>query len=371
MVSHTCPQRSEITEGIFRQPVDSNAHNERQNGACQVKNTITGNAPSPIGGFFEIELPRQPIAIHRAALKLSTGRSCLLAALQFMQPARCYAPHYTCDAALQPLKMLGIDCVLYCTDRNLVPQKIPKLNEDECILLTNYFGLQRQLTQQWSEKLGPQLIVDNTHDFFHEDSLPTSWSFTSARKYFGVPDGAFLNVPEGIINEDVVPNTVPAFTNVSLQHSLNRKLGKQEAAFADFQRYEESLPCSILKMSDYSRAMLGTISFPQVAQQRRDNFQQLANALRTRNAFSVSESPDATPFAYPYQSRKGLTHADLHQLQIYAPQFWKNVLDRQATDCPVALEYSRSLIPLPVDHRYGRQEMQRIIDTISTIEDQK
>lgn len=336
-----------------------------------MKNTITNKAPAPIGGFFELELPHAIIAIHSAALKLSTGRSCLMAALQFMQPSRCYAPHYTCDAALQPLKILGIDCVLYCTDRNLVPQKIPKLNDDECVLLTNYFGLQRRLMQQWSEKLGPQLIVDNTHDFFHEDSVPASWSFTSARKYFGVPDGAFLNIPEGIDQEEVVPKTVPPFTNISLQHSLDRRLGKQEAAFADFQLYEESLPCEILKMSDYSRAMLGTISFPLAAQQRKDNFQQLANGLRNRNAFHVVESPDATPFAYPYQSRNGLTHSDLHKQQIYAPELWRNVLNRESTACQVALEYSRSLIPLPVDHRYGRQEMQRIIDTICAIEEQK
>ena len=334
-------------------------------------NNIIDNTLSPIGGFFELELPRKPIAIHRRALKLSTGRSCLLAALEFMQPVRCYVPHYTCDAVLQPLQMLDIECVLYRTDRNLQPLAIPRPAANECVLVTNYFGLKRELIEQWSDRLGTQLIVDNTHDFFHEDSATSSWSFTSARKYFGVPDGAFLDVPLGIDSSDVVPDSATKFTNISLLHGLHRLHGKQDEAFAEFQRYENSLPCCIRQMSDYSRAMLSTIPFLQVAQQRKSNFQQLAAALHNRNAFSICATDQEAPFAYPYLSRKGLKHADLHQLQIFAPQLWQNVLNRPQTDCPIALEYSCSLIPLPVDHRYGCNEMQRIIDAIRTIEDDR
>ena len=56
----------------------------------------------------------------------------------------------------------------------------------------------------------------------------------------------------------------------------------------------------------------------------------------------------------------------LQQMKIYIPTLWPNVLD----DCePDTLEYkfAADILPIPVDQRYGIEDMEYMIKTIESL----
>src|SRR5690606_31516894 len=160
-------------------------------------------------------------------------------------PTLVHVPFHTCDATLEPFKRMGVETKFYGLKEDLEPASLPDLQAGEYFLWTNYYGLCGPLTERLKLHYGDRLILDDTHDFFH-GAHPGHWSFTSARKYFGVPDGAYLFPP------DPIEVDAPRNMEISLDHGMLRAMGLQAEAFAAYQRYEASLPCSVQRISTVS-----------------------------------------------------------------------------------------------------------------------
>lgn len=72
---------------------------------------------SPIGGYFELELPCFP-EYHAKAIALNSGRFCLEYILRCRKYAKVYVPYFTCDSAVEPFVKLGIPYEFYRIDKN-------------------------------------------------------------------------------------------------------------------------------------------------------------------------------------------------------------------------------------------------------------
>ena len=144
-----------------------------------------------IGGFFELELPHGGARPHPGALGLSTGRACLMVMLENLRPRRVHVPFYTCDAALEPFARMGIETRSYGLEGNPLPLRAARARSRRvAVPRTDYFGTCAGHTQRLKELLDDRLLIDDTHNFFSRKGHRNHWSFTSARKYFGVPDGS-------------------------------------------------------------------------------------------------------------------------------------------------------------------------------------
>ncbi len=322
---------------------------------------------APIGGFFELEIPVAGHAYHEDAMALSTGRACLMACLCHMKPTRAFVPHYTCNATLHPFRQLNIELVFYELDECFRPFKIPDLLDDDCFLLTNYWGLQRGLANEFVDRIRDKLVIDNTHDFYWRNEVPLSWSFTSARKWFGVPDGAFLYSPQSIGHDRILNEKIPRNTDISLDYALNRWRGNQQQGFRQYQVYEESLGLKLQRISKYSEAVLSRLDLQAAAQQRKQNYEYLEGQLSSTNQIELLNGFGQTPFAYPYLPLHPVDRDKLYQLQVFVPQLWRDVLRRGAV-CDHSKIWSTQLLPLPIDHRYGLEEMRRIVDVVRQLE---
>lgn len=322
----------------------------------------------PIGGFFEIEIPPIVNPVHPEAIALSTGRSCLCAVLQYANPKRCFVPHFTCDATLDPFKTFNVEIQFYELDSSLRPVGLTANEDSDFLLLTNYWGLQRNLMAEYSESWGSRLIVDDTHDFHSYHRYPKSWSFTSARKYFGVPDGAFLYVPDEVEKQNVVSPSTERFSEISLQHSVHRNQGHQAQAFGEYQAYEKSLPCELLRISKYAESILSHLDLESAFHRRRQNFNFLAEALNDSNSLRMNFESASFPFVYPYLPTTPIPRKGYHDQQIFVPTLWPDVLTRGNVTCQTAVQLTENLIPIPIDHRYSSMDMQRIVEVTRTLE---
>ena len=143
-----------------------------------------------IGGYFSLELPQRE-EYHKNAIRLNTGRNCLEYILRVRGYKKVYVPYYTCEAVMEPINKLGIPYEYYHIDIHFEIRDRFTLKEGEALLYTNYFGLKQRYVEQLAEKIGSRLIVDNTQAFYAKP-IPGSDTFYTCRKFFGVPDGAYL-----------------------------------------------------------------------------------------------------------------------------------------------------------------------------------
>lgn len=311
-----------------------------------------------IGGFFEMELKRGAHFYHSAAVGLSTGRACIRLLLEKLKPAKVYVPYYACDAALDPFNILAVQTEYYGIDTSLYPLQLPELKKDEYFFYTNYFGIRNKEVNRLREKYGAQLIIDDTHGFFRK-GYPGNWSFTSARKYFGVPDGAYLYAPVP------VPESYERFTEISIAHNLDRFLGKQQEAYREYAAYEKTLNSEIHSISLYSEIVLSHIDYPAVAKKRKENFKFYEEQLGRFNQLpDIKQEEEEVPFCYPFMPSIPLPKELFFPDHIYIPSYWMDTATRNEEGFSFEKGLSTNMLPLMIDHRYDELDLIRVVDTI-------
>lgn len=309
-----------------------------------------------IGGYFSLELPQRE-EYHKNAIRLNTGRNCLEYVLRVRGYKKVYVPYYTCEAVMEPINKLGIAYEFYHIDIHFELSDRFTLKEGEALLYTNYFGLKQRYVEQLAEKVATRLIVDNTQAFYAKP-IPSIDTFYTCRKFFGVPDGAYL-----YCDKELDSDLEQDYSYDRVAHLVKRIDLSAEKGFKDFRRVDDGLDNQpIRKMSKLTQRMMQGIDFNAVAQRRRENYLMLQNSLGKENILQLHLEDDAVPMVYPYLvSVEGLREK-LIEKKIFVARYWPNVLEWCKED---EFEYllARQMQPLPIDQRYGEEEIEIIIKT--------
>ena len=313
----------------------------------------------PIGGFFGLELPpggRYPPG-HKSALPLNTGRACFRLILQITTPSIVYLPYYSCGTLDDVLKEENIPYTYYFLDNELMPESFPELPSDGYFLYINYFALHNKNVERLYERYGNRLIIDNVQAYYN-GSFKDCWSFNSVRKFFGVPDGAYLYGPS-------LPATIKEQnTKYNLEYLVYRALGENEIAYELYKEEEQRIGTGIYLMSEFSSTLLRSADHPFAIALRINNFVLLHESLGSINRFpGLDNVLDTTPFFYPFLPDKPISRARLIEQKLFIPQYWPE----RAGNAPAGSMDERlinELLPLPIDQRYDAPEMKEIIQII-------
>jgi hypothetical protein len=314
-----------------------------------------------IGGYFELELRRGP-SYHMRALALNTGRNAFEFILLAKKYKKVYLPYYTCSSILEPIKRIGLEKEFYHIDEHLEPVfDFSQINKGEVFVYTNYFGIFDHVVSKLVDKC-PNLIIDNSQAFY---SMPLDGidTFYSARKFFGVPDGAYLYFNNSVSD---LNKKLPISKSVDrVEHLLQRIEMGAEAGYDAFKKNEKRfVGGSIGQMSLLTKRILENIDYQFVAEKRQSNFNFLHNNLKGNNLFDLFLSNKTTPMVYPFLTGKPEIKSKLIEQKIFVPTYWPNVLKWCDTK---SLEYklAKNILHLPVDQRFGEKEMQIIVENIN------
>lgn len=304
-----------------------------------------------IGGYNELEL-RKGEHYHKTALRLNTARNCFEYILRAREYKKVYIPYYTCEVMLEPICKLGVDYEFYNIDIDFEPIHTVQLKEKEAFLYTNYYGLKQSCAQKLSQVYGNKLIIDNAQAFF-ATPIEGIDTFYSCRKFFGVPDGAYLYT-DCLLDVDFEQD----YSYDRMSHLLKRIDLSAEEGYKDFQQAEESL-CNqpIRKMSKLTERILETIDYEHIKHIRRENYKNLFNILDSDKKWDLPE--DAVPLVYPHYTEGETLRNRLIKNRIFAPVYWHNVLG-WCSEKSVEYKYVMHIIPLPIDQRYGEEDTNRI-----------
>lgn len=311
----------------------------------------------PIGGYFSLELPLHGI-YHSRALALNTGRNCLEYILRVREYRKVYIPYYTCDVLLEPFDKLGVVYEFYHINEALEIADQFVLQRGEALLCTNYFGLKQRYIEKLASQYGKQLIVDNTQAFYSKpiDGIDT---FYTCRKFFGVPDGAYLYTDK-LLNIELEQDQ-----SFERMLSLTKRIDlSPEEGYQDFHSISKSFVGQPIKrMSKLTQRMMQGIDYEAAAQRRRANYQLFHETLGKENNIVLPLEDDTVPMVYPFLAPVKELREKLIENKVYVARYWPNVLDWTSKD---DIEYllAYQMQPLPVDQRYGEEDMDYILNII-------
>ena len=309
-----------------------------------------------IGGYFGLELNKYE-EYHKNAIALNSGRNCLEYILRVRNYRKVYIPYYSCDVILEPLIKLNIQYDFYNINKELDPPEI-NLKDNEALLYTNYFGIKSNTVNKLSGKY-KNLIIDNSQAFF-DKPINGIDTYYSPRKFFGVPDGGYLYIDK-ILNEEF--ETDISFNR--FRHLLKRIDVGAEKSYNDYKLNEKSLSGQEIKfMSNLTKSLLKNIDYNKVKTIRLSNFNYIHNKLEKINGLQISLNKNYYPMVYPFLIKNGNEiKKKLISNKIYIATYWPNVLKHVKKDY---FEYylAYNLIPIPIDQRYNKVEINNIIKFI-------
>ncbi len=314
-----------------------------------------------IGGYFGLELPRGDKFMHSDGVLLDSGRHAFEFILKHLSGplSAIWLPAYTCGSILQPLIRVNLDIKYYDVDICFEIKQLPELSDGEYIVVNNYFGLKDGYVGYLESVYGDRMIVDATQSWFfsrRQDCM----TFYSPRKFFGVPDGGisypFMKFKTGL-------KTDISFERMS--HLLKRIDTGADSGYEDFKKNGETFSNSEIKgMSRITRRILASIDYEAVKDIRLRNFRYLHSLLEDSNEMCVDEvCSGVCPMIYPYMSNKNGLRRYLIDNKIYVARYWPELV-RPGERESIGQLISETLLPLPIDQRYDREDMERIASCI-------
>ncbi|MBN2693425.1 hypothetical protein JXR93_02080 [bacterium] len=310
-----------------------------------------------IGGYFELELKNSG-EYYKDLIALNSARNSLEYILLTKEYKKIYIPYYTCDVILEPIKKLNIEFEYYNIDSNLEPIFNKNLLSNEVFLYTNYFGIKDSFIKKIVKSI-KNIIIDNSQAFF---STPIKGidSFYSARKFFGVSDGAYLHTDKNLNYKIKQDKSYDRMTHLLKRVDLSAMDG-----YSDFKNSDNSLNNQNIKeMSKLTKKILASIDYTNVISIRQSNFLYLHQKLKDKNELTI-EITNETPMCYPFLFKSEYLRAELIKNRVYVATYWPNVIESSPEN---SKEYylAKYLLPLPIDQRYDINDMNMILSILDS-----
>lgn len=316
-----------------------------------------------IGGYFQFEKLKGK-EYYSKLVAINTGRNALLYLLRLKGIKKLHIPFFICDSVLYACKKEGVDCIQYRIGKDFWPIFEKQLNKKEYIYVVNYYG---QLSNKQILKLKKKykyIIIDNTQAFFQRPVKNVDTIY-SCRKFFGVPDGAYVYT-NNVLNKNLIQDS----SKDRFKHLLGRYEGCASDYYADFKQNDELFRELPLKsMSDITHNIMSAIDYKRIKKVRKQNYALLDRLLSKNNQLDLSAP--LGPFCYPFFDMDApYLRKELAKVNIYIPTLWPNVLETMASHT-LEYNYASKIMPIPCDQRYNEFDMIYIYNKIQEIKGEK
>ena len=302
-----------------------------------------------IGGYIELDTYMLPM-LHDNGISLNCGRNALAYILLAKNIKRLLIPYFLCDSVYQVCLKYNVEVDYYHICDTFFPQNV-NIKDGEWIYIVNYYGQLSEDNIKMMQKQYNRIIIDNAQAYFMKpvDGIDTIYT---CRKFFGVPDGAFLYTNKNCEMQ------IPVDESYERMRFL---LGRYEKNATEFYpeyvlNNELFLDAPIKQMSRLTRNLLHGIDYDLVCNRRTENFRYLHEKLGSINKLKL-HVPDGA-FMYPFCVDNGMIiRKKMHEKKIYIPVLWPSVLELCQKE---ELEYNmvEDILPLPIDQRYDLDDME-------------
>lgn len=319
-----------------------------------------------IGGYLELERfsGEDP---HDGQIALNCGRACAAYLAELREIGRAWLPDYLCSSVSDALRSIGVQIEVYPISRTLLPEYdcfLDRVRQGDWLYLVDYFGtLSKGDVEDALRLFDGSVVVDEAQGYLREPWSGADTIYT-CRKFFGVPDGGYLATRDG--------SSLRRLLVRDESHGrMGFVLGRFERPASEF--YRESSENNrlfaiepIKSMSLLTENLLRAIDYDRAVEIRKRNWAILDSELGDCNLLweEVSRCVPDVPFMYPlFVGNASGMRERLAECSIYVPTLWPNVLSDGGAGS-VARCFAANILPLPIDQRYGEEDMGRVVELI-------
>lgn len=323
-----------------------------------------------IGSFLELQFDKGKEWYTEAKYpyleiaRLNSGRAAIYHAFQCLDCKTIYIPYYQCDTVRDFLNKKGIVVRYYSIDKEFTPLlKAQDIESDAAILIVNYYGVMSERRMRELAVRYDHVIIDNSQAFFAKP-IDTCMNVYSARKFVGVPDGAYVVGKNALSGWETYPQGYSSDTAVFLlqRHEYGCEGKTYESRMLNEHRIDSE---DIMRMSGLTHKILDGTDYSVIQKKRRENFAYACqlfdeiNCLKARQYFA----DDVVPMVYPLLIEDDALLQKLLKAKHFQGHWWSYLLDEVPKD---SVEYwlSRYMIPITIDQRYGKAELEYIKEII-------
>lgn len=307
----------------------------------------------------------------------SSGRGALRSLLRHIDGKRALLPENICQSVIHAFELEGYEVSFYCiSSRNTIDivSLKPMLMETDVFLLMQYFGFLQNPSigkeiQIACEKNSVVIIEDTTHSIFSSPITVGHYAIASLRKWFGLPDGAVVYSSDRAVS-DLNSSIGSTFTQMRLVGMLQKDLfltGVSEDSklhrflLENAENYLDE-NSAIEGISEVSSSILSQLDVKAMVRKRRDNYRLLYSLLKDQQ-ITIATPPLAAsicPLFLVVESnqRDALRHF-LSEKSILCPVHWP-IEDSRLLGRKDLLNQVERVLSIPIDQRYGSEEMMHI-----------
>ena len=317
-----------------------------------------------VGSFLELQLPKGREFYNQETdiARLNTGRMGIWHAFRVTGCKRIWIPVYQCDSIRETLEKKGVVICFYHQDQDWNPLDIEAM-DDDAVLLVNYYGIMSSGRMAELTKPYKHVIIDCAQAFF---CLPVESALMvySCRKFVGAPDGTYVVGKDAHKYVEEYPQCYSSDTAVFLLKRIEYGCeGKGYEARSLNEHRIDAEDC--MKMSKLTRMLMSAENYEFNRQKRKENFadgHQLLGEINRINPTMYMDE-ETIPMVYPLVVEDDNLINHLFAAKHFQGHWWSYICDEQPED---SFEYwiSRYMIPITIDQRYGKKEMDYLVNVI-------
>lgn len=338
----------------------------------------------------------------------ASGRAAIALALQSAVRERpdlrkkCLMPAYMCDSVFFPFENNGWELCFYHIGTDLIAEeeKLRLLMEKEkpgMVFLHAYYGVDtwkslRPMLKQW-QKEGLLIMEDMTQSYYLETDFHADYIVGSLRKWYAVTDGGFVTTNRSLYPENMESDDAFVKKRVGMQtakwkylqemDTLSREAKKEdlqkekEAYLALNRELEEYLDENkgVAPMSNLAEKMLMDADEKECRKRRNENYRILQEGLKEKKSLVPvfgQDEKEASPLYMPvYMKEREDMLQYLREHHVYVPILWLAGKENEGCLSESEEYIFAHIAAIPMDQRYGKEEMERILAVIEEYEEKQ
>ena len=317
-----------------------------------------------IGSFLELQFPKGKEFYNQETgiARLNTGRAAIWHALRITGCKTIWLPYYQCDSVREFLIKKRVTCKYYHIDKCFNPIDLSPA-DDEAVLLVNYYGVMSGVRMQSLANSYNNVIIDNCQAFFCK-SIDNCLNVYSCRKFVGVPDGAYVIGKKAGTYVNEYPQCFSSDTSLFLLQRI--EYGCEGKGYQSRQLNESRIDAEeCMRMSLLTRTILDGTNYALIKQKRQENFsiaQELFGRINWLEPLLYYDE-ETIPMVYPLVIEDDNLLSKLQGAKHFQGHWWSYLLEEMPEN---SFEYwlSRYIIPITIDQRYGREELEYIYNVV-------
>lgn len=367
---------------------DKNAYNDKNywgegRTAENILKILHQMVDKKIGGEFAIDLACAPPPISFQKINkhylYASGRAALYAILQnikyhFSKIDTVLLPEYLCESIIHTVSAAGFRYDFYDIKADVEPNCetiLSKLDNHTCVFVINYFGYvnsEDTIKTLRSVQSDTCIILDNVQAFYEmDDTSSADYVFTSFRKWFAVPDGAWVKTAHSNMEPALYSNSFAQFKFAgSLLKYFDSYKEVSDQAYLDLLAHGEEILGNSYNVicSEMTQALFEKIDFDAIKRVRCMNADYIVEQVKKMNIQIIRGSKQPkVPFFIPILVHdRDKIRMVLRKHNIFTPVHWPQ---------PQNIAHHNRLydaeLSLVIDQRYSIFDMKRMIGALNDI----